>query len=430
MLLELIDTHLNTSSARGVDGTNYDRFYENRESEVALISIRALSGQYKFSPFRQKLIIKNAESPPRQVSIPTIRDKLTLRALNNFLAECFNGARPQHSHQVISSAIKSAQTSIATDKFVKLDIQSFYDKIDHKILMQNIRNRVRSEAPLMLIEAAIKTPTGAAIAEAKVNKVGVPQGLSISNILASIYLKSIDEKFGNILGLSYHRYVDDILCITSEIEAEHFAALIAKDLKRKKKLNTHPIGSGKSEITSVLESMVYLGYDFCGTKISVRKSTEKKLLSSLMRIIASATEDSLERSIWRLNLRVSGCRLNESNVGWMFYFSQINDKQLLSRIDAQVKKAINIKFGSSTYDRCKKLIKSYHEVKYNHKQSKYFQNFDIFSREDIVSLLNRVFPDRFRNLDRKSDAEIRRIFNRFVSREVREMERDTLGSFS
>jgi RNA-directed DNA polymerase len=93
-LRELIDTHLMPGGARGVDGTNYDLFIEKREQEIDLISSRALSGGYKFSPFRQKLIIKDVHSAPRQVSIPTIRDKVALRALNNFLADCFYTARP------------------------------------------------------------------------------------------------------------------------------------------------------------------------------------------------------------------------------------------------------------------------------------------------------------------------------------------------
>jgi RNA-directed DNA polymerase len=429
-LRELIDTHLMPGGARGVDGTNYDLFIEKWEQEIDLISSRALSGGYKFSPFRQKLIIKDAHSAPRQVSIPTIRDKVALRALNNFLADCFYTARPQHSHQVISAAIGSARNAMATDQFIKLDIQAFYDEIDHKILMQILRSRIRAKAPLMMIEAAIKTPTGTTVAEAEHNALGVPQGLSISNILASIYLKSIDGKYEATLGLRYHRYVDDILCVTSLTEAKGIAAAISKDLKRKKKLKTHSIGSGKSSITTISESVVYLGYDFCGTSISVRSSTEKKLLSSLMRIINSATNENIERSIWRLNLRLSGCRLNDSNVGWMFYFSQINDKNLLSRVDAQVKKAMVRKFDIATYARCKRLIKSFHEVKYNHRDSNYFHNFDSFERADMISLLKRVFPDRVFNLETKSDADIRRIFNRVITREVREMERDTLGSFS
>ncbi|WP_375571881.1 reverse transcriptase domain-containing protein [Seohaeicola saemankumensis] len=219
-----MDLHLKEGVARGVDGTSYERFLQCRDQEVGLISQRALAGRYKFSPYRQKLILKNAESPPRQVSIPTLRDRVALRALNNFLTSIFPDCRPQHAHPVISSVLAAIGNMVSDDRFIKLDIRSFYDEVDHEILMRNLRRRIRSENPLKLIEDALKTPTGATVASQSTNELGIPQGLSISNLLSSIYLKSIDDRFGSLLGVSYHRYVDDILCIATASEAKDVAA--------------------------------------------------------------------------------------------------------------------------------------------------------------------------------------------------------------
>lgn len=429
-LSEVIDTYLSPSTARGVDGVNYDRFLDARESEIKLISERALAGSYKFSPFRQKLIIKDAKSPPRQVSIPTIRDKVALRALNNFLSEVFNSDRPQHTHPVVSAAIRSISLATTSDAIIKLDVRSFYDDINHALLMKSLRKKIRSNEPLRMIEEAIATPTGVAKKEKVVNNVGVPQGLSISNILASIYMSSIDVKYQSILGLAYHRYVDDILCIAPAADAGEFYSNISRDLKIKKKLRVHALGSGKSVISPISDRIDYLGYSFHGGVVAVRKSTEKKIMSSLMNIIHGADQSNKERSIWRLNLRVSGCRLNGSNIGWMFYFSQINDLNLLARLDAQIRKAICARLGENDYKNCKRFIKAYHEVKYRFNSSKYHYNFDSFDRAAMAELLNRVFPGRFPNLNEKTEKDVRRIFNRVITREVREMERDTLGGFS
>ncbi|SFG96782.1 Reverse transcriptase (RNA-dependent DNA polymerase) [Palleronia marisminoris] len=429
-LNDVIDLHLAPSVARGVDGVTYEQFHEEKDREVALISSRAIAGEYRFTPYRQKLILKNPVSPPRQVSIPTIRDRIALRALSNFLSEAFHSAKPQHTHPVISGVISSIKKSTASDAFIKLDIKSFYDMIDHRVLLKSIRAKVRSREPISIIEAALRTPTGATIAERKVNDVGVPQGLSISNILASIYLSSIDTKYSSRLGLSYNRYVDDILCLVAQDEANEVASSITAEMRRKKKLTVHPIGSGKSSIVPATQRIEYLGYAFHGTRISVRRDTEKKLLSNLMQIIQGASQETLHRDIWRINLRISGCRLNDSNVGWIFYFSQINDLQLISRIDAQVKKAVTRKFSRDDYDRCKRLVKAYHEVKYHYLDSSYFHNFDTYDKEQMTTLLRRIFPGRFPNLMTKSEIEVRKIFNRVVTREVRQMERDTMGSFS
>jgi RNA-directed DNA polymerase len=430
MLQEVIDLHLNDGVARGVDGTHYEGFIARRDQEVRLISQRALNGSYKFSPYRQKLIIKSANSVPRQVSIPTLRDRVALRALNDFISEIFHDCRPQHSHPIISSVLKSVAGMRADDCFIKLDIQSFYDAVNHEILQKALRGRIRSNNPIFMISSALRNPTGTSVKSRERNELGIPQGLSISNILSSIYLKTIDERYGRMLGVSYHRYVDDILCISEKLEAEHLAEDLMKRLKREKKLICHPLGSGKSTICEPGKSVLYLGYSIGGGKITVRPETEKKLMTSIMEIIFGATVQTLDRAIWRVNLRISGCKLFGTTVGWIFYFSQIDHVSLLTKMDVQIRRAAEKKFGSVAAARLKRLVKAYHQAKYDRQDSGYFPNFDTYSREQKISHLEMIAPGKFKNLEKKSDQQISKIFGASVWREVKRMERDTLGSFS
>lgn len=429
-LQEIIDFYIVDGTARGVDGTDYKSFMKIRDHEVNLISSRVLSGSYKFSAYRQKLILKDSVSLPRQVSIPTLRDRITLRALNNVLNEIFSDCRPQHAHPVISSVLSSIEKMTDDDCFVKLDIKAFYDNINHEVLLKNLGQRIRYDYALDLIKKAIRKPTGAKISSGAVNKVGVPQGLSISNILSSIYLKSIDDKFSSQLGRQFHRYVDDILLICPEMEGEQLFHSIFKELKRKKKLSCHKLGSGKSSIVSANETVTYLGYNLNRSKISVRPASEKKLMSSIMQILWGAPTDKIDQAIWRINLRITGCKLCDARVGWIFYFNQISDKQLLAKMDAQIRSAAVRKFGDEKYGRIKKLLTSYHEAKYNWKNSNYFPNFDSATRDQMLADL-ALFPHiRTRNWSSKSDTEIRRIHQFLVRRETKRMERDTLGGFS
>ncbi len=429
-LQEVVDIHLTESVARGVDGTNYDNFLASRDREVSLIRKRALAGAYRFSPYRQKLLLKNASSPPRKVSIPTLRDRVALRALNNFLASMFPDCRPQHAHPVISSVLRSVETMHDDDCFIKLDIQSFYDAVSHEVLMKSLRSKIRTTAPLNLVLAALTTPTGTTVAERATNDLGIPQGLSISNMLASIYLKSVDSRYQQELGLKYHRYVDDILCIASASEAQSIANSIIKTLRSKKKLRCHPIGTGKSLITEPHSSVSYLGYSISREKVSVREVTEKKLMSSIMEIVHGAKPGEWRRAMWRVNLRITGCKVSGANVGWIFYFSQIDDLSLLAKMDAQIKSAVLGRLGEQASSELKRLLKAYHQVKFNHRESGYFPDFGTYSREEMERLLELLAPQRFRNLAEKSDAQIVRIFGASVWREVKRMERDTLGSFS
>ena len=149
-----------------------------------------------------------------------------------------------------------------------------------------------------------------------------------------------------------------------------------------------------------------------------------------MEIIFGATPETRDRAIWRVNLRISGCKFFSGPVGWIFYFSQITDVSLLTKLDFQIRQAVERKFGSETANSIKRLVKAYHQVKYYHRDSTYFPNFDTYSREQKIAHLELMAPGKFRNLGAMSDQQISRIFGASVWREVKRMERDTLSNFS
>ncbi|MBM3604422.1 MAG: hypothetical protein FJX25_06625 [Alphaproteobacteria bacterium] len=427
---EVVATRLTEHTARGVDGVGYGTFIANLDQNVETICSKAVPGEYCFSPYRQKLILKGAASFPRIVSIPTIRDRVTLRCLNNFLCLVFGDCKPPHAHPVVTDAIKSFERATPNDSFVKLDVKGFYDNINHRTMERQLRKRIKHEPAISLILRALATPTGATVQEGRKNTLGVPQGLSMSNILASIYMLEIDTKYGSRLDIDYHRYVDDILIRAPSSEIAPVASQIAKALKRTRKLTVHPLGSGKSAIHPFGESVSYLGYKFDGSVVSVREASIKKMMTSLMRILAGMNDANALKSIWRLNLRISGCRIQGSNVGWLFYFSQINDYQILFRLDKQIKARLSALGRSALYSQCKRFIKAHREIKFNHVNTDYVFDFDQFTRAQMLSAIYLIKPGAEGKLDNRTDAEVKAIFFKTMYREAREMERDTLGAFS
>ena len=424
-LESIVKSNLRAGLARGVDGVSYDRFMSSKNEHLNLINRKVLNGSYGFTPFREKLLLKGAHQAPRQVSIPTIRDRVTLRALNNFLVDTFPQARPTHSHHTVSAVIRAIRDSGPNQSFIKLDIKTFYDDIDHKILLKNLGSKIRFQSAHKLLHAALTTPTGTSVADDEKRVKGVPQGLSISNILASIYLMNIDRTYNAHPDLSYHRYVDDILCVAPSETAADFFKDIQSSLEKKKRLVIHKIGSGKSAILQSTERLDYLGYSFFGKNVSVREKSIQKLLNSLMQIIHTTKESSLKRSLWRLNLRISGCQYQKNKLGWMFYFSQIDDLSLLVRIDAQIRKAFIRKFGAEKAKECKRLIKAYHEIKYNLKRTHYVPNFDVITHADKRAILDVVEPKRS-----YVDNQVEAAFDRLIAKEIRDMERDTIEALS
>ena len=85
---------------------------------------------------------------------------------------------------------------------------------------------------------------------------------------------------------------------------------------------------------------------------------------------------------------------------------------------------------NKAYSKCKRFVRAYHEVKYNRKESTYFNDFDRYDRSEMVRLIKKVYARYDFDLDGKSDADIKKMFQKLISKEVRDMERDTLGSFS
>lgn len=112
-------------------------------------------------PIERSSSLKSADSLPRKVSIPAIRDRVTLRCFTNFLCQVFPECKPKHAHPVVSKAIKNFEKSLTQDSFVKLDSKKFYDCTDHAILVQQLRKRIKHDPAISLVVQAITTPTGA-----------------------------------------------------------------------------------------------------------------------------------------------------------------------------------------------------------------------------------------------------------------------------
>lgn len=85
-LKSIYSEHISDTSAVGLDKISRESFEKNLGEEVHIIKRKCLNSTYKFTPYKQKLISKGANSFPRVISIPTFRDRLTLRAICELLS--------------------------------------------------------------------------------------------------------------------------------------------------------------------------------------------------------------------------------------------------------------------------------------------------------------------------------------------------------
>ena len=174
-LRDLYKSAIADGASVGRDGVQLKVFDARLDEEIDLILRKVKACSYQFTSYKEKLVSKGAGKAPRQLSIPTIRDKLVLKCLTRALAEIFPGQVAWVPHSTIKQVHEVSQSRAETDFYLRLDIESYYPSIDHRILRGILRKDIRSKQLLHLIDNAIKTPTGKKKTAELNIKVGVPQ---------------------------------------------------------------------------------------------------------------------------------------------------------------------------------------------------------------------------------------------------------------
>lgn len=440
-VIRVFNSIIKNSNNVGVDGTNAKKFEGDLNRQVDIIVRKCRGGTYRFTRFKEKLIPKDARRAPRQISIPTIRDAIVLRILCDFLTEKFPKRRPKLPHLYIKDIQKILKKPDAGDTFLRLDVKEFYPSIDQAILKKKLELGKITNTAVNLIITAVTNQTGNKSSPSMSR--GIPQGLSISNILASIYFSEIDGHLKLRSGECYFRYVDDILFICSATESKALYNYTKKLLRSELKLSIHKpnaLNINKSTIRSTYKGVDYLGFYITDQHLKVRDTSYKKVFDSIVNLltlyvrnyenypIGFERECFRDRILWRLNLRITGCRFDNKSVGWMFFFRQTKDMQQINGLDAFVTKILRKRKLSAYRPQVKKFIKTYYEILYNRDRTRYIPDFDNdsenFTRAEKIAKIVMLDGESEDNLKRLTDGEINQKFRDTMRREVRRMEQE------
>lgn len=428
------------SGAIGLDRIKPANLKENLSSEVSLIYNKYYNDNYNFTAYKEKLISKGAKSCPRQISIPTARDRITLRAICDSLAEIFPDAKLSLPQEVIHS-LNEALNSGKYKEYIKIDLKGFYPSIPHELIENSLKQKIRKKEIKNIIRKAIRTPTvnnNVGRNGAEDNVCGVPQGLSISNILAEISLSDIDMGISLIPDIWYKRYVDDILILTKSGKANEIAGSVINRLKSIG-LDPHPLNEkdSKSVVSTFVNSFSFLGYYINSNHILIKKESISRFESSIAKILTaykynirkSRTSIDKDRALayckWKLNLRITGCIFDGKRYGWVAYFSQISSTYQLRSLNHVINKMLQ-RFDLKKEIKQKSLIKTFYELHRGNKEGyKYIPNFDnltISQQRDIVKLW--LGTERTNKL---SNTKIVEMFKQKISVSIKELEEDISG---
>lgn len=443
-LIETFRASYETSQTKGVDRLNGFQFSGRSVDQLAIASTKCQSGHYRFSPYLETLKIKGRGKEPRIIGIPCVRDRVVLNQLKLFLAQIFPECVPR---DIANSYVREISADLGkhppeTTFICGCDIKKFYDSIRREQLISILSKRIKCQEAIALVRHALNTPT--VPKNTRRSKYsgykdvhGVPQGLSISNILAAIFLIDVDAAMCKF-PIKYYRYVDDVLMYGPEDALTKARdSLIAR--LRYRGLALHDKNSSKSHFAPLANEFGYLGYQFAWPEITVRDSTVERLLQSLASKFSDYSHNKssrLERFkyldderlkdifILELNERITGAISENKRYGWIAYFSQINNLKLLHHLDATVERLFSrmIDFGRKAPDSLKKFRRAYFEMRFNPKGS-YVRNYDIISTiADKLSFLvsrGRVGPDEM-----LTDVQINERYEKYRRRILSEMHAD------
>jgi RNA-directed DNA polymerase len=200
----LIEAHARTrkDAAVGIDGQTADDYAKNLKDNLQSLLDRVKSGTYRAPPVRRVFIPKDDGSKTRPIGIPTFEDKVLQRAVVMILEPIYEqdfvdwsyGFRPRRSALQALSVTWTTLTNMCGAWVLEVDIQSFFDELDHAHLRTFVRRRVRDGVLLRLIGKWLK----AGVLEdgsIRTQTMGTPQGGVISPLLANIYLHEVFDRW-------------------------------------------------------------------------------------------------------------------------------------------------------------------------------------------------------------------------------------------
>jgi group II intron reverse transcriptase/maturase len=200
--------------AAGVDGMPVDQLRGYLQAHWLEVRAALESGQYQPSPVR-RVEIPKPDGGVRQLGIPTVLDRLLQQAIAQVLTPLFEAVFPPHSYgfrpgRSAHDAVRQAQAYVAEGYgwVVDIDLEKFFDRVNHDKLMARVARVVKDKRVLKLIRAYLESGVmlNGVVME---TEAGTPQGGPLSPLLSNIMLDDLDKELEQ-RGHRFVRYADDV----------------------------------------------------------------------------------------------------------------------------------------------------------------------------------------------------------------------------
>jgi len=349
-LIEKITSHQNMTQAieqvkknkgaPGVDKMTVDEldhyFYQHGRELVQ--QIRSMSYRPKAV---KRVYIPKPDGKQRPLGIPSVVDRVVQQATAQQLSRIFDvhfsetsyGFRPNRSaHQAIEKVLDYLNEGY--EWMIDMDIEKYFDTVNHDKLISTLRERVKDRETLHLIRVFLK----AGIMEngfVSPNETGVPQGGPLSPVLANIYLDKLDKEL-EARGLHYVRYADDTdIFVKSKMAANRVMKSITDWIERKLFLQ---VNVTKTKVVRPTQSQ-FLGFTFWknqkGWQCKPSKVSKTKLYDKVKVVLKR--KHAVSRP-----LAVTFTKLNQTIIGWINYYRIGNMKTYLAKFGQWLRHKVRV----------------------------------------------------------------------------------------
>lgn len=323
--------------AAGIDKMTTQELRSYLKVEWPRIKESLLNGEYQPQPVRRVEIPKPGGAGMRKLGIPTAIDRLIQQALHQVMSPIFEphfsdssyGFRPGRSaHQAVLEARR--QVKDGRRWVVDMDLEKFFDRVNHDILMSRVVRRVKDKRVLLLIRRYLQAGVmeeGLIQATAE----GTPQGGPLSPLLSNILLDDLDRELEK-RGLRFCRYADDCnIYVKSRRAGERVLSSVTRFLERKLRL---VVNQGKSAVARPWERK-FLGYSMTQElqpRLKVAPESLKRIRAKLKELFHRGQGRNLARFIEQ--------ELNPILRGWGNYFQHAEVSSTLDELDGWIRRKL------------------------------------------------------------------------------------------
>ena len=350
--------------AGGVDGMQADELRDYLNINYQSLCQEIISDDYNPNAVK-KVEIPKPQGGVRMLGVPTTIDRMIQQAISQWLSQFYEpnfsafsyGFRPnKNAHQ----AVLQAQVFLNEGKthVVELDLEKFFDKVNHDKLMSLIMLKVTDKATLRLIHKYLRSGImeGGLVSQ---RTEGTPQGSPLSPLLSNIILDELDKELAR-RGHSFVRYADDCsIYVGSEKAAQRVLTSITTYIEKSLKLK---VNKEKSKVSSPAESTL-LGFSFYNDKgtwqVRVANKTLKRIKEKCKKITERNNGSNTNQKITALKAVIEG---------WVNYFSIAKGKSVMQRLDEYVR--VRLRMGLwKEWKNCKTRVANLLKLKASRQKS-------------------------------------------------------------